>query len=154
MRTTSAYFAAVTLGALASLSNPVFAAENAPVSTGGGVIQIATALLLVLGLVVMAAWLMRRLGPMMSVGNKIPVKIIGGVNVGSRERVMVVEIADQWLVLGVTASNINTLASMPKQEELLNQSAQTTANDPFSAWLKRTLEKRTTERSAEQSENR
>ncbi len=151
MRTTLAY---LILAAMANFSSPAFAAENAPVSTGGGVIQIATALLLVLGLVIMAAWLMRRLGPMMNVGNKIPLKIIGGINVGSRERVMVVEVADQWLVLGVTASNINTLASIPKQEELLNQSAQTTANDPFSAWLKRTLEKRTPERSAEQSDNR
>ncbi|MFZ6744182.1 flagellar biosynthetic protein FliO [Undibacterium sp. JH2W] len=131
---------------MAAISNCSFAAETAPVSPSAGLLQIASALLLVLGLVVMAAWLMRRLGPM-NVGNKIPVKIIGGINVGNRERVMVVEVGDQWLILGVTANNINSLGSMPKQEELLNQSAQAAANDPFSAWLKRTLDKRSAERS-------
>lgn len=134
------------LALIVLLSNATFAAEPAPISPSGGLLQIATALLFVLGLVFVAAWLMRRLGPM-NAGNKIPVKIIGGINVGNRERVMVVEVGDQWLILGVTANNINKLGSMPKQDELLNQSAQTAASDPFSAWLKRTLDKRTTERS-------
>jgi len=139
----------------ALLSEAVFAAEPASVSSSAGFLQITTALLFVLGLVFMAAWLMRRLGPM-TVGNKVPVKVIGGVNVGNRERVMVVEVGDQWLILGVTANNINSLGSMPKQEELLNQSAQTVANDPFSAWLKRTLDKRAPNKqnsTSEQSEN-
>lgn len=149
MRTKSPYFV---LAIMTALSNSAFAAENPPISPSGGLMQIATALLLVLGLVVMAAWLMRRLGPM-NAGNKIPVKIIGGISVGNRERVMVVEVGDQWLILGVTASNINNLGSMPKQDELLNQSAQPATNDPFSAWLKRTLEKRTTDRSTERSDN-
>ncbi|MBC3909135.1 flagellar biosynthetic protein FliO [Undibacterium umbellatum] len=134
------------LALIVLLSNAAFAAEPAPISPSGGLLQIATALLFVLGLVFAAAWLMRRLGPM-NAGNKIPVKIIGGINVGNRERVMVVEVGDQWLILGVTANNINKLGSMPKQDELLNQSAQTAASDPFSTWLKRTLDKRTTERS-------
>lgn len=134
------------LALIVLLSNAAFAAEPAPISPSGGLLQIATALLFVLGLVFVAAWLMRRLGPM-NAGNKIPVKIIGGINVGNRERVMVVEVGDQWLILGVTANNINKLGSMPKQDELLNQSAQTAASDPFSTWLKRTLDKRTTERS-------
>lgn len=131
------------LAALTLLSEAALAGEAVPVSPSpsGGLLQIVTALLFVLGLVLMAAWLMRRLGPM-TVGNKIPVKVIGGINVGNRERVMVVEVGDQWLILGVTANNINNLGSMPKQEELLNQAAQTAANDPFSAWLKRTLDKR------------
>ncbi|MFZ6780064.1 flagellar biosynthetic protein FliO [Undibacterium sp. Ji83W] len=150
MRTKLPYFV---LAVMAVLSTSVFAAENAPISPSGGLMQIATALLLVLGLVVMAAWLMRRLGPM-NAGNKIPVKIIGGISVGNRERVMVVEVGDQWLILGVTASNINNLGSMPKQDELLNQSAHAAANDPFSAWLKRTLDKRTNVRTSEQATDR
>jgi flagellar protein FliO/FliZ len=82
----------------------------------------------------------------MTTGNKIPVKIIGGINVGNRERVMVVEIADQWLILGVTASSINNLGSMPKQEDLLSHPIQSPGMDPFSAWLKRTVDKRTANR--------
>lgn len=127
-------------------SSNVFAAENKPVSPSAGLLQIASALLLVVALVLVAAWVMRRLGPL-NVGNKIPVKIIGGINVGNRERVMVVEVADQWLILGVTANNINNLGSIPRQEALLNSPAHPAASDPFSTWLKRTLDKRSTEQS-------
>ncbi|MFZ6767022.1 flagellar biosynthetic protein FliO [Undibacterium sp. Di26W] len=132
--------------ATAAWSGNVLAADTPAVSPSGGLLQIIMALLLVLALVVAAAWVMKRLGPIQG-GNKIQVKIIGGINVGNRERVMVVEVADQWLILGVTANNINNLGSMPKQEELLLQAAQAQTNDPFSAWLKRTLDKRSTERS-------
>ncbi|MFZ6658643.1 flagellar biosynthetic protein FliO [Undibacterium sp. TJN19] len=129
-----------------ALSCNALAAENSVPSPSVGLLQIITGLMLVLGLVVVAAWLMKRLGPM-TTGNKIPVKIIGGINVGNRERVMVVEIADQWLILGVTANSINNLGSMPKQEDLLPHPAQPPGMDPFSAWLKRTVDKRTADRS-------
>lgn len=130
------------------IGSDVIAADNkpiSPISPSAGLLQIATALLLVVALVLAAAWVMRRLGPL-NAGNKIPVKIIGGINVGNRERVMVVEVADQWLILGVTANNISNLGHMPKQEALLATSVQPAANDPFSTWLKRTLDKRSTER--------
>ena len=147
MRTSPAFYTC--LASLFVCANAI-AAENAPpVTPSGGLLQIAGALLLVLALVVVAAWVMRRMGPL-NIGNKIPVKVIGGINVGNRERVMVVEVADQWLILGVTANNINNLGTIPKQEELLNQSAQASANDPFSAWLRRTLDKR----AGEQTDNK
>ncbi len=76
-------------------------------------------------------------------------KIVGGLNIGNRERIMVVEVADQWLVLGVTAQQINTLSSMPKQELPTTTAAETKhlhtkQENQFSYWLKKTLEKRST----------
>ena len=42
-------------------------------------------------------------------------KIVSSAPVGTRERVVVVEVADTWLVLGVTPSQVNTLHTLPAQ---------------------------------------
>lgn len=122
-------------------SDYALAADAAPLTPGAGLLQITLALLFVLGLMFFAAWAFKRIGPATS-ANKIPMKILGGLNVGNRERVMVIEVGDQWLVLGVTASNITNLATLPKQESLLQV---TPANHgSFQDWLQRTIEKRVT----------
>jgi flagellar protein FliO/FliZ len=118
------------------------------VSPSTGLLQIFLALAAVIGLMLLIAWLFKRIGPINSM-NKVPMKIIGGLNIGNRERIMVVEVADQWLVLGVTAQQINTLSSMPKQELPTTTAAETKYLDTkqenqFSYWLKKTLEKRST----------
>lgn len=116
-----------------------YAAETNVVSPGVGLLQIGFALFIVIGLMVLAAWFMKRLGPI-SHSNKIAMKVIGGISLGSREKIMVIEVADQWLVLGVTAHNISNLAQVPKQDDMLLQPA--SGNAPFADWLKRTIEKR------------
>lgn len=67
------------------------------------------------------------------------VKIIGGVSVGNRERVMVLEVADEWIVIGVAPGQVITLTQMPRQ-------AHATPAQPdapgFSAGLKKSIEKR------------
>lgn len=128
----------------ALLNSNAYAAGPDPVTPSAGLLQIATALMLVVALVLAAAWVMRRLGPL-NAGNKIHLKIIGGISVGNREKIMVVEVADQWLILGVTANSINNLGSLPKQEEFVDSLA-LGPSDPFSTWLRRTLDKRSKER--------
>ena len=105
--------------------------------------QIFLALAFVIGLMLLAAWLLKRVGP---IGNaqKVPVKVVGGVNIGNRERIIVVEVADQWLVLGVTAQQINTLSTMQKQDSASVETATNTKENQFSDWLKKMLEKRNT----------
>ncbi|MBY5967849.1 flagellar biosynthetic protein FliO [Halomonas denitrificans] len=44
-------------------------------------------------------------------------KIIGSTAVGQRERVVVVQVQDRWLVLGVGAGRVNRLDSLPAPEE-------------------------------------
>ena len=72
------------------------------------------------------------------------VRIVSGVSLSNRERILVVEVADQWIVVGVAPGCINTLATMPRQETVASA-----ASDPypphgknFAAWLKQTIEKR------------
>lgn len=117
------------------------AAETAAISPTTGLLQIFLGLIAVLTLMGVAAWFFKKIGPVNS-GNKIAVKIVGGVSVGNRERIMVVEVADQWIVVGVTANQINTLSTMPKQEKLVEETISTTPENQFSTWLKRTMAKR------------
>ncbi|HEV2609771.1 MAG TPA: flagellar biosynthetic protein FliO [Noviherbaspirillum sp.] len=114
------------------------AAENpAPASS---LFQLLFGLIAVLGLMGGAAWLLKRLGVARSIAGA-PLKVVGGISVGGRERILVVEVADQWIVVGVAPGRVNTLSTMPRQEAQASVSA---TPDPanFSSWLKQTIEKR------------
>ena len=41
-------------------------------------------------------------------------RVVAGTAVGSRERVVVLEVADTWLVLGVAPGRVTALAEMPR----------------------------------------
>jgi len=69
------------------------------------------------------------------------VKIIGGASIGTRERIVLVEVADQWIVVGVAPGCVNALSTMPRQE-VATTAAMETAPKNFAAWLKQTIEKR------------
>lgn len=116
------------------------AADKPMPSSTGGIFQIIIVLILVLGLMVGAAWLMKRFNSsgISSPGN---IKIVGGVAVGNRERIMVVEVGDQWIVVGVTSTNINALSTMPKQD-LPQQAGMPNMSNHFASKLKQLIEKR------------
>lgn len=123
--------------AVASLA-PAHAADAASSGTGG-MLQVTLGLVVVLGLMAGAAWLMKRFGVQGPAGGNVA-KVVGGVNVGTRERVIVVEVADQWIVVGVAPGRVNALSTMPRQE-IAQQASQTSAPN-FAAWLKQTIDKR------------
>lgn len=116
-------------------------AQSNTVSASTGLLQIFLALTAVIAVMLLLAWVLKRVGPINNT-NKLPVNIIGGISIGNRERVMVIEVADQWLVLGVTSQQINTLATMPKQELPAFEPHSNPLAAPFSDWLKKTIEKR------------
>lgn len=145
-------FSSAKLLALASLfvSSIAFAADTAnthPTSPAPSAAlgQIAYGLIIVLALMLGAAWLFKKINPT-ALGNKLPVKVVGGVSVGNRERVMVVEVADQWIVIGVTATQINALTTMQKinlsENEMMEDKVERLSGMPFSGWLKKTMENR------------
>ena len=80
----------------------------------GGMLQAVLGMVCVLGLILACAWLARRFGLQRFGGGNV-VKVVSSTPVGQRERVMVVEVAGQWLVLGVTPQNINALHTLPAQ---------------------------------------
>lgn len=75
---------------------------------GSYLLQVLLGLLFVLGLVFAAAWLMRRVGQgTFTAGNQI--KVMAAMPLGTRERVVLVDVGGQQLLLGITATSINTL---------------------------------------------
>lgn len=112
---------------------------SASSSAAGNLVQVTLGLLVVLGLMAASAWLLRRFNAAKCI-SAAHVKIIGGVSVGSRERIVVVEIADQWIVVGVAPGRVNALSTMPRQEITAVTDAAPAKN--FSTWLAQTIEKR------------
>lgn len=85
------------------------AASPAPASGFGGMLaQMVLVLLLVLGLLLALAWVLRRAGLVQGAANG-HLKVLGAVSVGARERVMLVQVGQEQLVIGVTAAEISLL---------------------------------------------
>lgn len=131
------------LGCCASSANAAPAGAT-PVADSGGMLQVILGLALVLAVIAGAAWLLRRFGGMPR-GAASAVRVIGGSAVGQRERVVLVEVADTWLVIGVAPGQVTALHSMPKGEnEAIGDHADGAAgaDTRFSAWFKQVMEKR------------
>ena len=69
------------------------------------------ALLVVLGLIFFLSWFFKRIR-VNKIGNTSVAQIVGGVSLGSRERLLVVAVGDQWIVVGVTPGRITALAHL------------------------------------------
>jgi flagellar biosynthetic protein FliO len=105
-------------------------------------LQTIFALTLVLALLLGLAWLAKRYGPR-ATGSSANLRIVGALNLGGRERILLVEVADQWIVVGAAPGRVNLLSTMPKQEGA-EPPPGFAANAPagFADWLKHTIEKR------------
>ena len=119
-----------------------------PASSGSGaagLLQTIFALLLVLGLLIGLAWLLKRYGPKPG-GGLANLRVVGALNIGGRERIMVVEVGDQWIVVGAAPGRVNALHTMPRQD--VDLGAGTGAGQGslpatrFADWLKNTMDKR------------
>ncbi|MFS2033467.1 flagellar biosynthetic protein FliO [Polaromonas sp. CT11-55] len=104
------------LSAAATLPTvPTAAAEPVRAFGAAGLLQAGLGLALVLAMIFGCAWLARRFG-LQAGGSGRLLKVVSSAMVGQRERVVVVEVGGQWLVLGVAAGQVNALHSMPAQK--------------------------------------
>jgi flagellar protein FliO/FliZ len=71
----------------------------------------AISLLVVIAIILGCAWLLKRLGPNRRAGTQ-HLRVVASTPVGQRERVVIVEVADRWLVLGVGGGQVTKLDSM------------------------------------------
>jgi len=81
--------------------------ESDPVAAGN-LLQMTLGLAFVLVVIVLAAWMMRRFGGFHASSDG-SMKIIGGLSVGTRERIILVEVGDTQLLLGVAPGRIEML---------------------------------------------
>lgn len=107
-------------------------------------------LLIVLAIIAAIAWGIKKMGGMGGIGglrgnSNTAIQIIGAGFVGPRERVVLVEVAGQWLVLGVAQGSVNLLATLPPQQSPQQKTQKTTAfaaaslTPKFADWLQRAL---------------
>jgi len=107
------------------------AAEPAVLS-GASLLQTLLGLMLVLALIAASAWLLRRIAHPGTQGEAL-LSTIAASALGPRERVVVIEVAEQWLVLGVTSQSITPLLTLPRGER------KPEAGPAFSSALQRVL---------------
>lgn len=80
---------------------------------GSPLIQVSGALAVIIVLILLAGWVAKRIGFSPKSGLSHDVKVRSSVSLGARERIVVVEVDDARLVLGVTASQITHLHTLP-----------------------------------------
>lgn len=128
--------------ALPCLISPAFAAGEtaAPGVSSGSFLQAFLGLLVIVALLVGTAWFARKLSGGRGFGQG-GMKIIGGVAIGPRERIVLLEVGEHWLVIGIVPGQIRKLHTLPKGE-LENFPAFNLAEKPFAQWLKNMTERR------------
>ena len=79
--------------------------------------QIIISLVLVLLIIFVAAWLLRRYGrfPGVADGN---LKVLGALSVGQRERILLLQVGDEQILVGVTSSRITRLHQLEEPIEV------------------------------------
>jgi flagellar protein FliO/FliZ len=101
------------------LALPVIAAEQAdsartltesPVSAMS-LLQTLLGLVLVLGCIVLVAWLLKRSNSFHTAASG-QLKVIAGLPLGTRERAVLVQVGDKQLLLGVTSQQISLLHTL------------------------------------------
>lgn len=80
---------------------------------GSPLMQVSGALLGIIVLILAAAWVIKRLGFAPKGNSTRGLKVSASTSLGPRERVVIVDVEDARLVLGVTASQINVLHTLP-----------------------------------------
>lgn len=123
---------------------PAITPPPAAVSSGN-IVQIISSLLLVLVAILTVAWLLKRMNlAQQGTGNLL--KVIGSVAVGQRERVVLVEVNDTWLLIGVGPGQIRTLHTMTRIADWQSDSfSSSTSDNKFARMLSAMLKRRPSE---------
>lgn len=130
----------LSLSAMLGASLNAAAADTAaytppPAVTAGSLVQISFSLLMVLACIAAVAWLLKRMNVTQQ-GSGSLLKVIGSVAIGQRERVVLLEIENTWLLVGVGPGQIRTLHQMEKSEDWQSDATlPATADQKFSKML-------------------
>ncbi|MDR2164382.1 MAG: flagellar biosynthetic protein FliO [Zoogloeaceae bacterium] len=120
-------------------------AGQEPGVSSGSFLQAFLGLFLILAIIFLLAFLGKRFLRSARFGQK-GLKLLGGIALGPRERIVLVEAGDQWLVVGVVPGQIRTLHTMPRGESTPDADeppasgavpAHPNLSAPFADWLRR-----------------
>lgn len=138
--------------ALSSYSLVSVADTAAAPSPTMSVLKMVFGLMVVLGVMALFAWGAKRFLPGVASQPSV-IRVVGGASVGSRERVVVLEVAGRWLVVGVASGQVTQIANLePGNTSALTDlgagnnttEPSTLRHDPlqpFTNWLKKSMQK-------------
>jgi flagellar protein FliO/FliZ len=88
---------------------------------------------IVLLVIAAIAWVLRRVMPGQTMSQRGVIKQVGGLQLSPRERVVVLEVAGRWLVVGINAGQMTALGEMAiPATELIAEEGAGTAHSPAS----------------------
>ena len=116
------------------------AAGGTAMDLGGSVLQMLLGLGVVLLLVVGSMFLLKRLAAPRGAAAGL-LRVVAATAVGTRERVVVVELGETWLVLGVAPGRVSSLSQLPRQASSAAVLPDAPGRD-FAGWLKQVMDRR------------
>ena len=114
------------------------AVPDTPGIPGGAMLQMLLGLALIIGLLFLGAYLLRRLNGGKSFGNTGPMRILGGLMISPRERIVLLEVNETWVIVGIVPGQIKTLHTLPKGEIPSDKDGE----NRFGNWLKLMTERK------------
>ncbi len=129
----SARVMAISAAIAATMADAAFAqavqpATLAPASPMASMLQGMVGLVIVVALIFVAAWAVKKIGPRTRSGSVV--QVVGGASVGPREKVVVVKFGHQTLLLGVAPGQV-TLLHTAEPGELAEDATTTPALPRF-----------------------
>jgi len=117
----------------------IAAAESASApELSSSVVQMLLGLGVVLLLVFASLYLLKRLAAPRG-GAAGLLRVVAATAIGPRERVVVLEIGDTWLVLGTAPGSVTQLSQLPRRDLPATNSV---AGKDFAGWLKQITDRR------------
>lgn len=100
----------------------------------GEIFQVMSGLVLVIVLIVGMMWLLKRFGGFTGSTNR-NIRLIGGINVGTREKIVLVQIGDEQIVLGIAPGSVRKIHIL--SENIDTEETQEASDGSFSEKLKK-----------------
>ena len=113
------------------------AVPETPGLPGNAMLQMLLALTFIIALLFLGAFLLRRLNGGKAFGITGPMRIVGGLMISPRERIVLLEVGETWIVVGIVPGQIKTLHTLPKGELPVTNDAE----GRFGHWLKQMTER-------------
>jgi len=93
----------------AEISDAIIAKTlTTPTLSSGAIVETLLGLILVLAIIILLAWLIKRTNRFQATANG-EMKIIAGLPLGPRERAILLQVGEQQILVGVTAQHVQTL---------------------------------------------
>jgi flagellar protein FliO/FliZ len=130
---------AFTLFFLATEASAQAASVAAAPSISSSLLQMFLALIGVLALLFACLWVLKKLTAQRGAAAGL-LRVVAATAVGTRERVVIVEIGSTWLVLGVAPGQVSALAEIPRQP--MTEPPHETKIASVPQWLQQLMKKR------------